>query len=58
MRVINRLKPPGKIRSVRLEPERVTITTDTEVLTYRRVRDEDVSKQNVPVRRRPLSSKV
>ena len=42
MRVINRLREPGKIRSVRLEPEKVTVIADNEVIAYRRVENEDV----------------
>ena len=40
MRIINRLRNPGEIRSVRLEPEKVTVRlVDDEVIMYERVED-------------------
>ena len=41
MRIINRLREPGKIRSVRLDEEivRVRLVGDEEII-YRRVKDE------------------
>ena len=52
MRLINRLRLPGEIRSVKLEPEKVTVrTVDDEVITYRRVEDEDVGVQESVLRR-------
>jgi len=38
MRIINRLRRPGEIRSVKLNPESVIVrTTDNEVIIYRKV---------------------
>ncbi len=39
MRVINKLRTPGVIRSVRLEEDIVQVTTDKEVIIYRRELD-------------------
>ena len=40
MRVINRLRLPGEIRSVWLETEKVTVRlVDNEVIVYRRIED-------------------
>ncbi len=59
MKVINRLKRPGEIRSVRLDPEIVTIrTVDNKMIFYRRVEDGDVSVQDVSVRRGTLPTKL
>lgn len=59
MRIINLLRKPGEIRSVRLGPKSVIIrTVDDEVMVYRRVSDEDVSVQDVRVRRGSLSSSL
>jgi len=53
MRVINRLRNPGEIRSVRLEPEKVTVRlVDDEVIVYRRVEDEDVQTEGQGPHRR------
>jgi len=55
MRVINRLTEPGGIRSVRLEPELVTVRTySNELITYRRIENEDVSLEKDVLRRRTL----
>jgi len=55
MRIINRLAEPGGIRSVRLEPELVTVRTyDNVLLMYRRVENEDVSLKENVLRRRTL----
>lgn len=53
MRVINRLKPPGEIRSVRLNLETVIVHTDDEVIVYRRVEDVQTSSER-PLRRSTL----
>ena len=58
MRIINRLKPPGEIRSVRLSPEIVVVRTDKEVFVYRRVEDGDVSMQDIQIRRSASPSKL
>lgn len=56
MRIINGLRPPGIIKSVRLNPGSVVVFTDKEVLHYRRVGDE--SMQDISVRRRTLPTKL
>ena len=57
MRIINQLRKPGEIRSVRLGPEIVTVrTVDDEVIVYRRVEGEDVGVQEGVLRRRTLSA--
>jgi len=56
MRVINRLRAPGVIKSVRLDEDVVRVITDEEVMVYRRVENE--SMQGVHVRRSPLPSKL
>ena len=53
MYVINRLRPPGKIKSIRLGEAVVKIRlVDGEVLVYRRIENEDVGMQDVQIRRR------
>ena len=43
MRIINQLREPGEIRSVRLSPEGVVVRlVGDEIITYRRVESEDV----------------
>jgi len=43
VRIINRLREPGEIRSVRLSPEGVVVRlVGDEIITYRRVESEDV----------------
>ena len=55
MRVINQLTTPGGIRSVRLEPELITVRTyDNKLIMYRRVENEDVSLEKDVLRRRTL----
>lgn len=57
MRIINRLRPPGEIKSVRLELETVTIRmVNDEVVVYRRIENEDVGVQESILRRRALSA--
>ena len=59
MRMINRLKPPGVIRSVRLDSELVVVRTfDGETFTYRRIENEDVGMQDFSVRRSALPSEL
>ena len=59
MRMINRLKPPGVIRSVRLDPELVVVRTfDGETITYRRIENEDASMQDFSVQRSTLPSEL
>ena len=53
MRVINLLRPPGEIRSVKLTPEVVIVRTDDEILTYRRVDDVQTASEST-LRRSPL----
>lgn len=55
MRIINRLRAPGVVRSVRLGEDTVQVVTDDEVITYRRIENESV--QDVHVRRSSLPSK-
>ena len=59
MRIINRLRRPGEIRSVRLDEEivRVRLVDDEEII-YRRIRDENVSLQGIPVRCSALPTKL
>ena len=59
MRIINRLREPGEIRSVRLESEKVTVRlVDDEIIIYRRSEDEDVGVQESVLRRRPFPSQL
>ena len=58
MRVINRLAPPGEIRSVRLSPDEVVVRFDEETFVFRRVKDEDVSREEDIVRRGALSPEL
>ena len=59
MRLINRLRLPGEIRSASLNPETVIVRTiDDVVVVYRRTEDENVGVQDVSVRRSSLSSEL
>ena len=53
MRIINRLREPGEIRSVRLEPEKVTVRlVDDEMIIYRRVENEEFQVESQESHRR------
>ena len=54
MRVINRLRAPGVIRSIGLSEDIVRVTTDKEVLVYRRVESDVHVESKEPLRRSPL----
>ena len=59
MRMINRLKPPGVIQSVRLDQELVVVRTfDGEIFTYRRIENEDVGMQEGNLRRGTLPTEI
>jgi len=54
MRLINRLTPPGEIRSVRLDEDMVRVRlVDDKILVYRRIEDVSVKGQE-SLRRSPL----
>ena len=58
MRVINKLRAPGVIRSIRLNEDIVHVTTDKEVLVYRRVEADVHVESEEPLRRSPLHKRL
>ncbi len=57
MRIINKLRAPGTIRSVGLSEDIIRVTTDKEVLVYRRDLDVHVESQE-PLRRSSLHKRL
>jgi len=59
MYIINRLREPGVIKSIRMDEKVVKINlAGNEVLVFRRVENEDVDLQEVQVRCGSLPSKL
>ena len=56
MRIINKLAPPGEIKSVRLTPEMVIVWLGEETLVYRRIKD--AGMQDFSVRCSTLPSEL
>jgi len=58
MRVMNRLRDPGVIRSIGLSEDMVRVTTDREVLVYRRVESDVHVDSKEPLRRGTLHKRL
>ena len=58
MRVINKLRAPGVIRSIRLDEDVIRVTTDKEVLVYRRVESDVHVESEESLRCSPLHKRL